>query len=129
MRFESRSAKNYNGEVPRQRDARLWWKCIGGVFIGLMLVGSIAVSAKQRHEAHECSQQNVELQRERERLITEKKRLEVERENALKLDELKKRAKKIGMRELTAEHINSFNPPATETSKKSAAKLPKKKAK
>ena len=73
-----------------------------------MVVG-FAIAAQRHFAAHEYSLHNVELQRERERLIAEQKRLLLERENALKLEELKKKAKKIGLQELTAGQINALD--------------------
>lgn len=108
MRIEQRSVKKFNGKVPRERDSRLWWQCVGGVAVGILLVVGFAIAAQRHFAAHECSLQNVELQRERDRLIAEQKRLLLERENALSLDELKKKAQKIGLQSLTAEQINAL---------------------
>jgi hypothetical protein len=76
--------------------------------VGIFLVVGFAIAAQRHFAAHEYSLQNVELQRERERLIAEQKRLLLERENALSLEALKKKAKKIGLQELTAEQINAL---------------------
>lgn len=107
MRIEQRSARRYNGKVSRERDARLWWQCVGAVAVGVLLVVGFAFAAQRHFAAHECNLQNVALERERERLVAEQKRLLLERETALSLEELKKKAKKIGLQEITAEQINA----------------------
>lgn len=116
MRIEQqRSARNLNGKVSRERDWRLWWQCVGAVAVGVLLVVGFAVAAQRHITAHECSLQNVVLERERERLLAEQKRLLLEREETLSLEELRKKAKKIGMQEVTAGQINALGGSAQNT--------------
>lgn len=106
MQIEQRSVKKLNAEIPRERDSRLWWNCVGGLFIGMLVVGGIAVGAQARLAAHETGAENVELERKLDKLKAERDRLLLERNNSLAPEELKKRAKKIGMQEITAEQLN-----------------------
>lgn len=108
MQIEQRSVRKFNGEVPRERDSRLWWQCVGGVIVGILLVGGFAHAAKQHFDAYGHGLKTVELQCERNRLKVEQKRLLLERENAVSLDELKKKAKKLGLEELSVEHLNAL---------------------
>ena len=108
MPFEQRSVKKLNGELPRQRDSSLWWQCVSAVFIGVMLVGGFTFAAHGHFVAREFSVKNVELQRERERLKNEQKRLLLEREMVMSLDRLKRKALKIGLQEPTVNQISEF---------------------
>lgn len=106
--IEQRSVKKFNGAVPRERDTRLWWRCLLSVVIGITIVIGFALAAQQHFAAHEFSVENVKLQREREQLRTEQKRLLLEREIALSLDRLKQKAEKIGLQGLTVNQISQL---------------------
>jgi cell division protein FtsL len=104
--FEKRLGRKYNGEVRRERDWRLWWQCVGALAIGLLLVGGFSAAAQQHFSAHRQSIENVVLERERDKLRDEQKRLILEREAALSLEELKKKARLLGMQEIRARQID-----------------------
>jgi cell division protein FtsL len=106
--IEQRSVKNFNGVVPRERDARQWRRCLSSVVVGILMVVGFAIAAQQHFAAHEFSVENVKLQREREQLKIEQKRLLLERETALSLDRLKRKAEKIGLQGPTVNQISQL---------------------
>ena len=108
MKYQERAAQKFNAPVTRERDLRLWWKCMGGLAIGIFMVGGFSIAAQQHFTAYQYSVRNVELQRERNRLRNEQNRLMLEREAALAPAQLEKKAFKIGMKTLTAEQINEL---------------------
>ncbi|MEP6924293.1 MAG: hypothetical protein ABI954_07495 [Pyrinomonadaceae bacterium] len=108
MLGEQRSVKKFNGEILRERDLRLWWQCFCSILVGILVVVGFAFAVQQHFATYEFSVKNVELQRQRERLKTEQKRLLFERETVVSLDRLKQRAEKIGLREPTATQINEL---------------------
>lgn len=115
MRYQERSAQRLNAKVPRERDLGLWWKCLGGLAIGILLVGAFASAVQQHFAAYQYSVRNVELQRERDRLRNERQRLLLEREAALAPAQLQKKAVRIGMKTPTAEQIHQLPEKAVET--------------
>ena len=107
--------------MPRERDLRQWWQCLSSVIVGITVVIGFAVAARQHFAAHEFSVENVKLQREREELKSEQKRLLLERETALSLDHLKQKAVKIGLQGVTANQITAL-PAMSENSESDAVK-------
>ncbi len=120
--IEQRSVKKFNGAVPRERDTRLWWRCLSSVIVGIAIVFGFAVAAQQHFAAHEFSVENVKLQREREQLKIEQKRLLLERETALSLDRLKQKAEKIGLQGPTVNQISAL-PTAPENTQATGTKI------
>lgn len=106
--IEQRSVKKLNGAVRRERDLRLWWQCLSSIVVGIAVVLGFAAAAQQHFAAHEFSVENVKLQREREQLKIEQKRLLLERETALSLDRLRQKAEKMGLQGLTANQITEL---------------------
>lgn len=109
MKYQERAAQKFNAPVERERDLRLWWKCIGGLAIGVFMVGGFSIAAQQHFTAYQHSVRNIELQRERDRLRNERNRLMLEREAALAPAQLEKKAFRIGMRTPASEQIIEFS--------------------
>lgn len=105
MNLQQRAAHKFNYKTARERDTRLWWNCVLGLIVGIFCVGGFAVAAQRHFSAHECSRQNVEMQREIERLRAERQQLLAQREAALSPAQLKAKAQKIGMQTPVAAQI------------------------
>lgn len=109
MNINRRSAHKLNSQVPRELDSRLWWNCVFGLILGVMLVVGFAYAAQQHFAAHERGKRNVELQRVIEHLRAERQQLLAAREAALSPQQLKKLARKIGMQTPDVNQIDSID--------------------
>lgn len=95
-------------EIRHERDERHLRRCIAGVVAGILVAAGFAFAAQQHFSALQFSAQNVEMQRQRERLRVEQKRLIFEREMASSPEQLETRARKIGLQNVSVEQINRF---------------------
>lgn len=103
------STRKIKNEIRHERDGRHLSQCIIAVIGGIFIACGFAFAAQQHFNAVQCSARNVEMQRERERLKTEHKRLIFEREMATSPAQLEKRARKIGLQNVNVAQINRFD--------------------
>lgn len=95
-------------EIRHEHDNRRLGRCVFGVIAGILIAAGFAFAAQQHFTAVEQSMRNVQMQRERERLKNEQKRLIYEREMAASPTQLEDRAKKIGLQNVSAQQLNRF---------------------
>jgi preprotein translocase subunit SecF len=103
------STLKIRNEIRHEHDNRRLGRCIFGVIAGILIATGFAFAAQQHFTALEQSMRNVEMQRERERLKNEQKRLIYEREMAASPDQLELRARKIGLQNVSVQQLNSLN--------------------
>ncbi len=80
------------------------------IVCGLLLVLGFFGAARQHFASIDFGIKNAKLKKEIETLKSEQRRLQLNREIALSPPEIKKLARKIGFREMTANNIQSFQP-------------------
>jgi cell division protein FtsL len=107
--MKDNSTLKIKNEIYHERDGRHLSRCVLGVIGGILIACGFAFAAHQHFSALQCSARNVEMQRERERLKTEHKRLIFEREMATSPSQLETRARKIGLQNLSVAQINRFD--------------------
>lgn len=106
--MKGRQTLKIKNEIYHERDNRSLRRCILGVVAGILIACGFGFAAQQHFTAVEQSIRNVEMQRERERLKNEQKRLIFEREIAASPAQLEIRARKIGLQNVSALQINSL---------------------
>ena len=106
--MNDRTTLKIKNEIRHEHDNRSLGKCIFGVVAGILIAVGFAFAAQQHFTALEQSIRNVEMQRERERLKNEQKRLIYEREMAASPDQLELRARKIGLQNISVQQLNRF---------------------
>jgi hypothetical protein len=94
-----------NEHVKRQRDPLPWRYCLLTLVCGLILVGGFFFAARQHFSAIDYSIKNSKLRQQKGDLQSEQRRLYLNREISLSPAEVKKAAKKLGMREFASESI------------------------
>jgi hypothetical protein len=102
----NKSTLRMSNQVNQERDSRLWWRCLFGLFGGILLAAGFVLAAGKHFDALQCSTKNVELREKRERLKTERQRLLMERETSLSPIQLEKSARRIGLQNVNASQIN-----------------------
>jgi preprotein translocase subunit SecF len=103
-------------EIRHEHDNRRLGRCVFGVIAGILIAAGFAFAAQQHFTALEQSIRNVEMQRERERLKREQKRLIFEREMAASPAQLEVRARKIGLQNVSVQQLNRFGENVLESS-------------
>lgn len=102
--------KNERAATPRrERDPIPWRYCLLTLICGVLLVGGFFLAARQHFSAIDYGIKNAKLRRERENLEAEQQRLKLAREVTLSPAEIKKAARKIGLREMTASNIEVYS--------------------
>lgn len=112
--------KNESAAAPkRQRDPIPWRYCFLTLICGSLLVGGFFLAARQHFSAIDFGIKNARLRQQKENLEAEQQRHKLTREMTLSPDAIKKAARKIGLREMTASNIEIFKSketaPATTT--------------
>ena len=107
--MQDNSLLKIKNEIRHERDFRHLWRCVLGVFGGILIAVGFAFAAQQHFTALQCSVRNVEMQKELERLKKEQKRLIFEREMASSPAQLENRARRIGLQTIAAQQINRFD--------------------
>jgi hypothetical protein len=92
----------------RERDPIPWRYCFLTLICGVLLVGGFFLAARQHFSAIDYGIKNAKLRREKETLEAEQQRLKLAREVTLSPPEIKKAARKIGLREMTASNIEVY---------------------
>jgi|GEM_PF-2021876 len=98
-------ARSYVSGVRRERDPIPWRYCLMVLFCVAFLASGFIYAAKQHFEAMDYSIKNERLLKQIEELENEQRRLKLQREEALSPAEVKKVARKLGFREISAENL------------------------
>ena len=117
--------KNERAPQPRrERDPIPWRYCFLALICGVLLVGGFFLAARQHFSAIDYGIKNAKLRREKENLEAEQQRLKLAREVTLSPSEIKKAARKIGLREMTASNIEVYGAAAKDSTPKNPADKP-----
>lgn len=103
------STLKIKNEIRHEHDNRRLGRCVFGVIAGILIAAGFAFAAQQHFTALEQSRLNVEMQRQRERLKSEQKRLIYEREMAASPTQLEDRARKMGLQNVSAQQLNRLS--------------------
>jgi hypothetical protein len=90
----------------REGDPIPWRYCFLTLICGVILVGGFFLAARQHFSAIDYGIKNARLRQEKENLESEKQRFKFAKEVMLTPDAIKKAARKIGFREMTASNID-----------------------
>ena len=105
MKRRNSIPKSGKEQVRRERDPLPWRYCLLTLVCGLILVGGFFFAARQHFSAIEYGLKNAKLREQKNTLETEQRRLYLAREISLTPGEIKKAAKKIGLREFSTDSI------------------------
>lgn len=94
-------------QVRRQRDPLPWRYCVLTLICGLILVAGFFFAARQHFSAIDYGIKNAKLRQMKEDLQSEQRRLNLTREISSAPAEIKKAAKKIGLREFASSSIEA----------------------
>ncbi|HEX8367486.1 MAG TPA: hypothetical protein VF604_02880 [Pyrinomonadaceae bacterium] len=96
--------------VPRREGDPIPWRyCFLTLICGVILVGGFFLAARQHFSAIDYGIKNARLRQQKENLEAERQRFKLQREVTLSPAEIKKAARKIGFREMTASNIDISN--------------------
>lgn len=129
--------------VPRREGDPIPWRyCFLTLICGVILVGGLFLAARQHFSAIDYGIRNARLRQQKENLEAERQRIRLNREITLSPVEIKKAARKIGFREMTASNIDvssrkpadkpkpeALSKPQNENANKEIAKAEKKEEK
>jgi hypothetical protein len=102
--------KENKQNVKHERDPIPWRYCLLALFCGVLLAVGFFWAARQHFLAMDFGMKNAKLRDQRKALEDEQSRLDVDRENALNPAEIIKRAKKLGLQDLTMENLAIVSP-------------------
>lgn len=102
------SAQKYKSTIKREREPLSKKYFAFTVICGLLLVLGFFGAARQHFASISFGINNAKLKKEVESLKSEQRRLQLNREVALSPSEIKKSARKIGFKEMTASNIQAF---------------------
>lgn len=113
--FEAMKNRNFKhkanpGRVKREKDPIPWRYCILTLVCGLLLVVGFFWAARQHFSAMNLGIRNAKLRQQKEGLEAEARRLYLSKEISLSPSEIKKAARKLGLREITAQSFAILNP-------------------
>jgi len=100
-----------------ERDSIPWRYCFLTLACGLILVVGFFFAARQHFSSIDFGIKNSKLRKQIEELESSKRRLILAKEIALSPAEIKKTARKIGLREMTASNIEVYRPNTGSTEK------------
>lgn len=103
-----KATQNKKTPVRRERERISRKYVVLTAFCGLLLAAGFFGAARQHFSSIDYGIKNAKLKKQIEELKSEQRRLRLNREVALSPSEIKKSAKKIGFREMTASNIQSF---------------------
>jgi hypothetical protein len=111
--------KKASPRVPRREGDPIPWRyCFLTLICGVLLVGGFFLAARQHFTAIDYGIKNARLRQQKETLEAEQQRFKLNREITLSPAEIKKSARKIGFREMTASNIDiAVRKPSAEKSK------------
>ncbi|MDQ3064619.1 MAG: hypothetical protein M3R14_17405 [Acidobacteriota bacterium] len=112
-----RKLPNKNKTQRAERDSIPWRYCFLTLACGLILVVGFFFAARQHFSSIDFGIKNSKLRKQIEELESSKRRLILAKEIALSPAEIKKAARKIGLREMTASNIEVYRPNAGSTEK------------
>ncbi|MDQ3797927.1 MAG: hypothetical protein M3384_00610 [Acidobacteriota bacterium] len=93
--------------VPRREGDPIPWRyCFLTLICGALLVGGFFLAARQHFTAIDYGIKNARLRQEKENLETQQQHIKLNREITLSPAEIRKAARKIGFREMTASNID-----------------------
>jgi hypothetical protein len=122
-RYSQQIKKTERAPQPRrERDPIPWRYCFLTLICGVLLVGGFFLAARQHFSAIDYGIKNAKLRREKETLEAEQQRLKLAREVTLSPPEIKKAARKIGLREMTASNIEVYGGGGSNATKDSPPK-------
>lgn len=102
-KFLSKSPKQE--KIRRENDPVPWKYCLLTLLCGMVLVAGFFLAARTHFASIDLSIKNSALRKQLQELEDEKRRLILLKEKVLSPEEIKKAAKKIGLTEITADHI------------------------
>jgi len=120
MRKQQSSRNRKPERIRRERDPLPWRYCLLTIVCGLIFVVGFFWAARQHFSAMDYSIRNAKMRHQKENLESEQRRFQLAREIALSPGEIKRAARKIGLRDMTAKSIETISPkiapenPATE---------------
>ncbi|MDQ4121160.1 MAG: hypothetical protein M3209_06920 [Acidobacteriota bacterium] len=117
------STLKIKNKIRHEHDNRSLSRCVFGVLAGILIAAGFAFAAQQHFTAVEQSIRNVQMQKERERLKKEQKRLIYEREMAASPAQLEIRARKIGLQNISVEQLNRLGENVLESSENEQTNL------
>jgi hypothetical protein len=93
--------------VPRREGDPIPWRyCFLTLICGALLVGGFFLAARQHFTAIDYGIKNARLRQQKENLEAERQHIKLNREITLSPAEIRKSARKIGFREMTASNID-----------------------
>ena len=111
--------------VPRREGDPIPWRyCFLTLICGSLLVGGFFLAARQHFSAIDYGIKNAKLRQEKENLEARKLSLKYNREITLSPEAIRKAARKIGFREMTASNIDTSNQKPSEKPKQDLAVKP-----
>lgn len=96
--------------IRRERDPLPWRYCFFTLICGMFLVVGFFGAARQHFASMDYGIKNSKMRKQIEDLEAEKRRLLLAKEITLAPGEIKKSAKKMGFREMTASNIEIYRP-------------------
>jgi hypothetical protein len=108
----------------REGDPIPWRYCFLTLICGVLLVGGFFLAARQHFSAIDYGIRNARLRQQKENLESEQQRFKLQKEITLSPAEIKKAARKMGLREMTASNIDTSNRKAAEQPKPNPASKP-----
>jgi hypothetical protein len=97
-------------QVRRTGDPIPWKYCLLTLVCGLLLVSGFFWAARQHFASMDYGMKNAKLRKQIDELKSEKRRHQLSREIALTPGEIKKAAKKLGLKAITAKNIEVIRP-------------------
>lgn len=108
MKKRNPSKNSTRQKIKRESDPIPWKYCLLTLVCGVALVGGFFLAARSHFASIDLSIKNSDLKKHLQELEDEKRRLLLMKEKTMSLDEIKKAAKKIGLTEMTASNVESF---------------------
>jgi hypothetical protein len=102
--------------VRRERAAAPWKNVALGIMCSVILVGGLFNAAKQHFSTVTYSMDNSELQKTKVKLVAEKRKLEVERDEALAPQNVERAGLKIGLKKFSSQDFQFIEAGKTSSS-------------
>jgi len=111
-----------NALAPRREGDPIPWRyCFLTLICGVLLVGGFFLAARQHFSAIDYGIRNAKLRQQKDNLEAEQQRFKLQKEITLSPAEIKKAARKMGFREMTASNIDTSNRKDSEKPKQNPA--------
>jgi hypothetical protein len=95
-------------KITRERDPMPWRYCLLTLVCGAVLAGGFFFAARQHFSSMDFGMKNSKLRKQRDELEAARRQLLLNKEISLTPGEIKKAAKKIGLKDMTAANIETF---------------------